>query len=97
MDARRIGFAVLRGLLAVVQYAVFFVLMFLRPVVKVVIGLYMLAVPAIFLIGFFLKPEIPVLVYVVNGVAWFLAAFLSWKYDELLQWLAPDGRTLFFD
>ena len=101
MDVRRMGISFLRGLLVAVltavQYAVFFVLMFLRPVVKMVIGLYMLMVPLLFLIGFFLKPEIPVMAYVVNGVCWFLAAFLSWKYDELLQWLAPDGRTLFFD
>lgn len=97
MNARSIGYAIVRGGLTAVQYGVFFVLMFLRPFVKVILKGYMALTALFFVLAVFLKPPFPTEGYIVWGVLWFVAALLSWKYDVLLQWLSPDGRTLYFD
>lgn len=97
MDARGIGGAILRGALATVRHVVFFVMLFCRPFVKFVVRAYMFMVAAFFVIAYFLKPDLPMATYWVNGVAFFVAALLSWKYDTLLMWLTPDGRRLYLD
>ncbi len=48
-------------------------------------------------LGLALKLDVPTAAFVVNGVAVFLAALLSWKYDTMLMWLTPDGRRLILD
>ncbi len=97
MNARSIGYAIVRGGLTAAQYGVFFVLMFLRPFVRVILKGYMALTALFFVVAFFLKPPYPMEGYVVLGALWFVAALLSWKYDVLLQRLSPDGRTLYFD
>lgn len=97
MDARGIGAAILRGAVTSVRYMVFFVMLHCRPLVKVALRAYMFVGATFLVVGYFLKPDVPGAVYVVNGVAVFLAALLSWKYDTLLIWLTPDGRRLYLD
>jgi hypothetical protein len=97
LDARGIGEAILRGAVTTVRYAVFFVMLHCRPLVKVALRAYMVMGAAFLVVGYFLKPDVPAAAYVVNGVAVFLAALLSWKYDTLLMWLTPDGRRLYLD
>jgi hypothetical protein len=97
LDVRRIGWAVLRSVAMTLLYALFFVLLFLRGIVKGLARLYVGAMVLFFVVAYFLKPNIPTAAYVWNGVFVFLAAFISYKYDSLLQWLEPEGRTLVFD
>lgn len=97
MDARSIGTAILRGAVTTVRYVVFFVMLHCRPLVKVALRAYMFVGAAFLVVGYVLQPNVPVAAYIVNGVAVFLAALLSWKYDTLLMWLTPDGRRLYLD
>ena len=97
MDVRRIGWAVLHSVLMTVRYALFFALLFLRGLVKVLARLYIGAMALFFVLAYILKPNFPTAAYVWNGVFVFLAAFISYKFDSLLQWLEPEGRTLVFD
>jgi len=97
LDARGIGGAIFRGAVTTVRYAVFSVMLHCRPLVKFALRAYMFLGAAFLVVGYVLKPDVPVAAYVVNGVAVFLAALLSWKYDTLLMWLTPDGRRLYLD
>lgn len=97
MGAGRIGWAVLRSVLRALLYAAFFGLLLLRGIVKGLARFYIGVMALFFVVANFLKPDIPLAAYVWNGVFVFLAAFLSYKYDSLLQWLEPEGRTLVFD
>lgn len=97
MDARGARGAILRGAVTTVRYVIFFAMLHCRPLVKFALRAYMFVGAAFLVVGYLLRPDVPVAAYVVNGVAVFLAALLSWKYDTLLMWLTPDGRRLYLD
>ncbi|MAK81958.1 hypothetical protein [Phenylobacterium sp.] len=97
MDARSLPAAILRGAGTAMRYVVFFAMLHCRPLVKLLLRGYMVVGVAFVVLGLALKLDVPTAAFVVNGVAVFLAALLSWKYDTMLMWLTPDGRRLILD
>ncbi len=97
MKARSLRSAILGGAGAAMRYVVFFVMLHCRPLVKFLLRTYMIVGAAFVVLGLGLKLDVPPAAFVVNGVAVFLAALLSWKYDTMLIWLTPDGRRLILD
>lgn len=97
MEARSVSDAILGGAATAARYVVFFVMLHCRPLVKFLLRAYMVVGAAFVVLGLGLKLDIPTAAFVVNGVAVFLAALLSWKYDTMLIWLTPDGRRLILD
>lgn len=97
MEARSVSNAVLGGATTAARYVVFFVMLHCRPLVKFLLRAYMVVGAAFVVLGLGLKLDVPTAAFVVNGVAVFLAALLSWKYDTMLIWLTPGGRRLILD
>lgn len=97
MDARRIGWAVLRTVVMTLAFIVFTLLVMLRGIIKGLTKLYLIVFAFFIAISFFLPTGMPLAGWVWLSVFAFTAALISYKYDTLLQWLEPEGRTLFFD
>lgn len=81
------------GLLNVLRYAVFYPLMWLRPILYVacsgISGLSLLAL----LIAFVVRPEEHKILWALGGLS-FGTFLLGWVYDGLLLWLSPEPLWL---
>lgn len=97
MNARDLGFSLVGWVLKSLQIVLFTVLVMLRGVVRFALRAYIVLAVIFFGMVYFVPLEVPMAALVVNGVAAVLAALISYKYDSILQWLEPEGRTLFFD
>jgi hypothetical protein len=92
-----IGRAVLRAILAGLRYAAFFVLLYCRRVVQVLLRGYVVLGALAFITFAVFRGGLPWYAYAYQGASVFLAALASWKYDTLLGLLTPDGRRLILD
>lgn len=97
MNAADIGWSLLRGAVSTLAIVSFFVLFSLRGIIRLVLRLYIWGVAFVFALAYFFKVGMPVDALIANGIFAFTAIIVLYKYDTLLQWLEPEGRTLFFD
>ena len=97
MNARDLGFSVIGWMLKSLLIVLFTVLVMLRGVVRFLLRAYIVMAAIFFGMVYFVPLNVPTAALVVNGIAAVFAAIVSYKYDTILQWLEPEGRTVFFD
>lgn len=84
---------ILRGLLNLVRFVLFSLLIFVRPIFGAVFGLAagLCLLGFLFCVFFARDQHTPLWAFLVAGIA---STMVLWFYDALLSFLAPDGYVM---